>query len=66
MSADLRWEVADFLFQEAELLDSQRWEDWLALFDDDATYWVPARAGQTDGHHGDAVAAQSNGRAWAG
>ncbi|MCA3439689.1 MAG: hypothetical protein INF50_05005 [Rhodobacter sp.] len=27
---------------------------------------VAARAGQTDGHHGDAVAAQSNGRAWAG
>jgi benzoate/toluate 1,2-dioxygenase beta subunit len=41
-------EVADFLFHEADLLDQARWHEWLALFDDDGTYWVPSRHGQTD------------------
>ncbi len=37
-----------FLFHEARLLDSQRYEDWLELFTDDATYWVPLEHGQKD------------------
>ena len=41
-------EVRQFLFQEARLLDTHRFEDWLALFTDDATYWVPLEAAQTD------------------
>ena len=39
-----------FLYHEARLLDTQRYEDWLALFTDDATYWVPLEQGQTDPH----------------
>jgi len=32
----------DFLFHEAALLDARRFRDWMALFADDGTYWVPA------------------------
>lgn len=38
----LRPVAEDFLFAEAELLDSSRFEDWLALFTADAAYWVAA------------------------
>jgi 3-phenylpropionate/cinnamic acid dioxygenase small subunit len=38
-----------FLFHEARLLDMQRYEEWLELFTDDATYWVPLEPGQKDG-----------------
>ncbi|MEQ8349113.1 MAG: aromatic-ring-hydroxylating dioxygenase subunit beta [Sneathiellaceae bacterium] len=37
-----RIEVEDFLFWEAELLDDWRLKDWLALFTDDAHYYVPS------------------------
>lgn len=37
-----------FLYHEARLLDTQCYEDWLALFTDDATYWVPLEQGQRD------------------
>ncbi len=32
----------DFLIHEARLLDERRFRDWMALFADDGTYWVPA------------------------
>jgi 3-phenylpropionate/cinnamic acid dioxygenase small subunit len=32
----------EFLFREAALLDARRFRDWMALFADDGTYWVPA------------------------
>ena len=31
-----------FLIQEAALLDARRFRDWMALFAEDGTYWVPA------------------------
>jgi 3-phenylpropionate/cinnamic acid dioxygenase small subunit len=37
-----------FLYHEARLLDSQRYEEWLELFAADATYWVPLEQGQQD------------------
>ena len=37
-----------FLYYEARLLDEQRYEEWLELFTDDATYWVPLERGQKD------------------
>lgn len=39
-----------FLFHEAQLLDTQRFEEWLALFTEDATYWVPLEQSQKDPH----------------
>jgi 3-phenylpropionate/cinnamic acid dioxygenase small subunit len=38
----------DFLYHEARLLDTQRYEEWLELFTEDATYWVPLEQGQKD------------------
>jgi benzoate/toluate 1,2-dioxygenase beta subunit len=40
--------VDEFLYHEARLLDEQRLEEWLALFTEDATYWVPLEQGQKD------------------
>ena len=33
--------VQQFLFHEARLLDERRLQEWLALYADDAEYWVP-------------------------
>ena len=33
---------------EARLIDEKRFDEWYALFTDDAHYWVPAAPGQTD------------------
>jgi 3-phenylpropionate/cinnamic acid dioxygenase small subunit len=37
-----------FLIHEARLLDEAKYDDWLALFTADATYWVPSEPGQKD------------------
>lgn len=39
----LKEEVEAFLYHEAELLDERRYEEWLALFTDDAHYFMPMR-----------------------
>lgn len=36
-------EVERFLYEEAALLDGHRYEQWLELFADDATYFMPIR-----------------------
>jgi len=41
-------ECERFLVHEAWLLDDARFDDWLALFTEDARYWVPSEPGQTD------------------
>ena len=33
---------SDLIFTEAKYIDQQRWDDWLALFLEDAEYWIPA------------------------
>lgn len=43
--------VEQFLYHEARLLDEQRLEEWLALFTEDATYWLPLERGQKDPIH---------------
>ena len=42
LDAQLQAEVADFLYQEARLLDQQKWSQWLDLYAEDAVFWVPA------------------------
>jgi len=37
-----------FLYHEARLLDTHRYEDWLQLFTPDATYWLPLEQDQKD------------------
>ena len=43
--------LEQFLFHEARLLDEQHWEEWNALYLEDAEYWVPATPGQPDPHN---------------
>jgi benzoate/toluate 1,2-dioxygenase beta subunit len=40
--------VQEFLYHEARLLDTGRLEEWLALFSEDATYWLPLEQNQQD------------------
>lgn len=44
----LRHEVEAFLYMEARLQDSHDYDGWDALWEDDATYWVPANAHDID------------------
>jgi benzoate/toluate 1,2-dioxygenase subunit beta len=37
-----------FLFEEAKLLDTGRFETWLKLFEPQGIYWIPSKPGQTD------------------
>ena len=44
MAADANGRAAfeEFIIHEARLLDERRFRDWMVLFADDGTYWVPA------------------------
>ena len=42
MTGAAREEVTAFLYEEARLADEARYAEWLALWTDDAVYWVPA------------------------
>ena len=37
-------EVEQFLYKQADLLDSKRWQDWIDLFTPDGIYWMPPDA----------------------
>jgi 3-phenylpropionate/cinnamic acid dioxygenase small subunit len=39
----LKQKIEDFLYQEAELLDERRYEEWLDLVAEDVRYWMPMR-----------------------
>ena len=39
----LQYEVEQFLYAEASLLDARRYRDWLGLVADDIHYWMPIR-----------------------
>ena len=41
--AALQYEVEQFLYAEAALLDTRRYRDWLGLIADDIHYWMPIR-----------------------
>jgi 3-phenylpropionate/cinnamic acid dioxygenase small subunit len=41
-SLDLRAQIEDFIALEVDHIDRRRWKDWIALFTEDAVYWVPA------------------------
>src|SRR5499426_4722807 len=40
----------DFLIHEARLLDEAMFDEWLALFTEDAYYWVPSEPDQASPH----------------
>jgi 3-phenylpropionate/cinnamic acid dioxygenase small subunit len=41
--------LIDFVVREARLLDEKRYDEWNALFTDDAIYWVPLTPNQPEG-----------------
>jgi 3-phenylpropionate/cinnamic acid dioxygenase small subunit len=40
--------ATDILYREARCLDERRWDDWLALYDEAAEFWVPAWKSEGD------------------
>src|ERR1700722_14011263 len=40
--------IESFLYREARLMDAHAYDEWLALWDEDATYWVPCNADDID------------------
>jgi len=40
--------VETFLYREARLMDAHLYDEWLALWHDDAIYWVPCNADDID------------------
>src|SRR5437868_5234166 len=36
-------EIEEFLYREADTIDSRHFEEWLDFFTDDIRYWVPIR-----------------------
>ena len=39
----LKFEVEEFLFMEADLLDSRKYDEWLECLADEIHYWMPIR-----------------------
>ncbi|WP_280192064.1 3-phenylpropionate/cinnamic acid dioxygenase subunit beta [Delftia sp. PS-11] len=39
---DIARQLEQVLYREARLLDEERWDDWLALMEQDIHYWMPA------------------------
>ena len=37
--------ICAFLYREARHLDERDWDSWLALYDTNCTFWMPAWAG---------------------
>ena len=48
VEADLQRRVEQFLFYQAELLDTKSWQAYIDLFADEGVYWMPARPEQTE------------------
>jgi len=48
--ADLLREVEAFLIHEARLMDEHRYDDWMALWEDELLYWVPCNEDEIDPH----------------
>jgi len=42
-------DVVALVVREARLIDEARWDEWYALYAEDALYWVPLVHGQADG-----------------
>lgn len=45
---DLQRQVEQFVFYQAELLDTKNWQAYIDLFAEEGTYWMPARPQQTE------------------
>src|SRR5262245_40325436 len=44
MKNGVQHDVEQFLYKQAELLDTRQWQEWIDLFTDDGIYWMPPDA----------------------
>jgi benzoate/toluate 1,2-dioxygenase subunit beta len=44
---DVHYEIEQFLYRQAELLDSKQWQAYIDLFADDGMYWMPPEPSHT-------------------
>jgi len=49
MSQPTREDLIELVYREARLIDEKRFEEWYALYAEDAFYWVPLTHDQPDG-----------------
>jgi len=47
--AALQFELEQFLYEEASLIDERRFDEWLELLADDLEYWMPVRSTRVAG-----------------
>lgn len=55
VDAATHYEIATFLKREARLLDSERYDDWLAMLTEDIHYWMPAIESRRRANNGGAT-----------
>ncbi|MBX9824016.1 MAG: hypothetical protein K2Y27_03380 [Xanthobacteraceae bacterium] len=55
ISTALQQEIEAFLYDEARMLEDNRFDDWLGCFASDVHYWMPVRQ-STDPGSGSAIA----------
>lgn len=46
VTPEMQFAVEKFLYRQAEIVDDQEWDAWLALFTESGKYWMPAAADQ--------------------
>ena len=49
VTPELQHAVEQFLYRQAECLDTRRWQDYIEMFAADGIYWMPAQPEQTTG-----------------
>ena len=55
VDAATHYEIDTFLKREARLLDTERYDDWLAMLADDIHYWMPAIESRRRANNGGAT-----------
>lgn len=51
ISLELRAEIEDFFYQEADFIDERKFKDWLDMLHDDIKYFMPMRRNVKFGQH---------------
>jgi len=51
ISLELRAEIEDFFYQEADCIDERRFKDWLEMLHEDIKYFMPMRRNVKFGQH---------------
>lgn len=57
LGVELQYEIEQFLYAEADLMDSWKLEGWLSLMADDVHYWAPTQRNRTVRERGQELAA---------